>query len=318
MKRAILRMVSTACVIGALSACGHRAIPVAEPSTEPARRLAESGVASSPHEKLNLPLPPPPPAPPRPPAGELRDLACTCAAAIAQGRSEDALEAARRVREAASDERIREESDVEELRPVWGLTLARLGRWDDIMADPPPPTQARYATAMWHFVRASAFAAADRLAETRAEYYVVRSMIREPALAAKRFPDGTSAIDSLAVAERVLRAEIARLDENQEDQIQFLTEASRVQDTIPETALPTTYPWARLRMAAALLRSGQPREAEFALREQLARNPEDGWALWGLSLSLRAQGKTKEAERNDEAFRAAWAAADMSPDILYR
>jgi len=308
------RLLGACCVAVTLFACVHRQ----HESTEPVPGSEETAPLGPPRARLNLPLPPPTPPPPRRPASELLELARACAVAMTQGKSEEALDAAKRVREAASDERLQEEQDLEEVRPLWGLTLARLGRWDEALGDYPPPSQARYATAMWHFVRASAFAAGDRLIETEAEYYVLRSMIREPDLAARRFADGSAAIDSLAVAERVLSSEIARLRDVEEDQLQFLAEASRVEDVAPETALPTVYPWPRLQLAAALLRAARAREAEFALREYLERNPNNGWALWGLSLSLRAQGKTAEAARSDQAFRSAWRAADISPDLLYR
>ena len=318
MKGSTLRFVVAVCLSLALAACAHRAVPETEPTTDSAPGSEKPAPVPPPRERLNLPLPPPPPTPPKLTASELRDLARTCAAAIGKGKSESALEAARRLREAVSDERLLEERDLEDLRPVWGLTLASLARWDEVMEDSPPPTQARYATAMWHFVRASAFAAADRLIETEAEYNFLRSVIREPDLATKRFGDGSAAIDSLAVAERVVSSEIARLREVEEDQLQFLTEATRVQDAAPAVAVPPIYPWPRLQLAAALLRAGYAREAEFALREQLAHNPTDGWALWGLSLSLRVQGKKREAARTDEEFRAAWKEADISPDGLYR
>ncbi len=46
-------------------------------------------------------------------------------------------------------------------------------------------------------------------------------------------------------------------------------------------------------------------------REDLARLPNDGWALYGLARSLREQGKTDDEVRGIEArFKKAWAKAD--------
>jgi hypothetical protein len=53
-------------------------------------------------------------------------------------------------------------------------------------------------------------------------------------------------------------------------------------------------------------------------RDDLERNRDNGWSLYGLALSLRAQGKDREAASVQKEFQTAWARADVSPDILYR
>ena len=42
---------------------------------------------------------------------------------------------------------------LEEMLPTLLFTQARFGRWDDILAAPPPPADAHYATGMWHYAR---------------------------------------------------------------------------------------------------------------------------------------------------------------------
>jgi hypothetical protein len=49
-------------------------------------------------------------------------------------------------------------------------------------------------------------------------------------------------------------------------------------------------------------------EAQAAFREAL----ENGWSLFGLAQSLRAQGKSADAAAVDERFRRAWARADVT------
>jgi tetratricopeptide (TPR) repeat protein len=55
---------------------------------------------------------------------------------------------------------------------------------------------------------------------------------------------------------------------------------------------------------------GRPAEAEAVYREDLRLNPENGWALHGLTQSLRAQNK--DATQEEARFRAAWAQADVT------
>jgi len=64
-------------------------------------------------------------------------------------------------------------------------------------------------------------------------------------------------------------------------------------------------------LGAALLDAKKPKEAEAIFRQDLKRNPENGWALYGLSVSLAAQGKKEEATATRQRFEAVWKDADI-------
>ena len=66
-----------------------------------------------------------------------------------------------------------------------------------------------------------------------------------------------------------------------------------------------------LLLGAALMEAGQPGEAEKVYREDLRQNPANGWALYGLSAALKAQGKNKEAQQFARQFAIAWQHADV-------
>ena len=51
---------------------------------------------------------------------------------------------------------------------------------------------------------------------------------------------------------------------------------------------------------------------------QRQRNRGNGWALYGLAASLRAQGNAKDAASADKLFKQAWARADVEPTVTYR
>ena len=65
-------------------------------------------------------------------------------------------------------------------------------------------------------------------------------------------------------------------------------------------------------IGAALLAGGRPVEAEAVYRDDLKRNPENGWSLFGLARSLQAQGKTADAAAVEARFQKAWARADVT------
>ena len=68
----------------------------------------------------------------------------------------------------------------------------------------------------------------------------------------------------------------------------------------------------------ALLKAGKPAEAEAVYREQLARTPRNGWSLYGLVESLRAQGKAEAAADAERQRASAWILADVAlPGSVY-
>ncbi|MEP0923941.1 hypothetical protein NDA02_19360 [Leptolyngbya sp. ST-U4] len=68
----------------------------------------------------------------------------------------------------------------------------------------------------------------------------------------------------------------------------------------------------RQTLEAVLLQANRPAQAEQAYLENVAEYPENGWSLYGLAQSLRAEGKTQEAQQVQTQFEQAWRDADAS------
>ncbi|MBI1882428.1 MAG: tetratricopeptide repeat protein [Chloroflexi bacterium] len=68
----------------------------------------------------------------------------------------------------------------------------------------------------------------------------------------------------------------------------------------------------RHNLGAALLKAGRATEAEAVYREDLRQYPNNGWSLFGLAESLKAQGKTAEAAKVQQQFETAWQYADIT------
>jgi len=60
-----------------------------------------------------------------------------------------------------------------------------------------------------------------------------------------------------------------------------------------------------------LLVAGRPADAEKVYREELSRNPQNGWSLKGLALALRQQQKMEAAVAVEKQLQAAWQHADV-------
>jgi predicted Zn-dependent protease len=73
-------------------------------------------------------------------------------------------------------------------------------------------------------------------------------------------------------------------------------QAAAVEDELLYIEPPHWYYPIRHSLAAVILAAGRPAEAEQVYRADLRRFPENAWSLHGLAESLRAQGKTAEAD----------------------
>ena len=68
----------------------------------------------------------------------------------------------------------------------------------------------------------------------------------------------------------------------------------------------------RLYLGAALLKAGRARQAELVYREDLKEFRNNGWPLFGLAQTLRAQGKSTAARKAEQDFERAWKNADVT------
>jgi tetratricopeptide (TPR) repeat protein len=163
---------------------------------------------------------------------------------------------------------------------------------------------------MWHYARGRALAATGKADDADAELARLRTAASDPSLEAARMEFNESR-SILGIAERVLAGSIASARGDHAAAIRDLRAAAEMEDALtygepPEWTVPV-----RQDLGAALLAADRPAEAEQSYREDLERFPSNGWSLLGLAQSLRAQGKSAEAERAMTDFRRAWEAADV-------
>ncbi|HSB42786.1 MAG TPA: hypothetical protein VLK28_13200 [Methylomirabilota bacterium] len=229
-------------------------------------------------------------------------------AAGMEGRSAECLRAAREFAESVPTAAILEMPDMETAPAAPLLALARFGRWDEILAEPAPPAQMLYVTVAWRYARGLAQLGKGRRDEALRELAELRAVLaRVPAERTLTF--FFKMADVARLASETLAGEIEARGGKLDAAITHLAEAVRLQDAHWFTEPPPWYYPVRQSLGAALLQAGRAAEAEAVYREDLRWNPENGWSLFGLAQSLRAQGKGADAE--DARFRRAWARADV-------
>jgi tetratricopeptide (TPR) repeat protein len=190
------------------------------------------------------------------------------------------------------------------------LAYVRFGLWDQMLAEPAPNEKLQALTGGYLFGRTLALAAKGQVTQAK------ESLAALERLASTVAPDAGAGLnltkDVLSVAVTIGQARIASSEKRSDDAARLLEEAVAKEDALSYDEPADWFFPVRHLLGAELLTSHQPAQAERVFREDLTRNPENGWALKGLSQALRAQGKTAEAKALDDRFARAWHEADIT------
>ena len=224
-------------------------------------------------------------------------------AASMAGASAIAIDAARHTAKTVGPELARSTPWLENVTPVVFTTLVTFGRWNEVLAEPLPSADLRYATGMAYYARGVAFAAKRRWAEAQASLDTVRAIARD-------FPAGDNQT-ALRIAVEALAGEIALRKGRYPAAITAFRAAVALEDGIAYTEPPTWYYPMRHSLGKALLAANRAQEAQRVYEEDLVRFPENGWSLRGLIAALEAQRHFGAVRVARERFARAWVGADV-------
>lgn len=232
-------------------------------------------------------------------------------AASASGQYALALKSARDAASKIDDTLLRQLplTSIFRVLPYW--TLARFGQWQSVLDEPAPPVENAFLTGGWHYVRGLAYVATGKLQQAEVELAQLHKLIKDPSLNSPLLSQNT-AYDVLRIAPEVLAGELAAVHGKFDTAIAHLERAVRLEDGLVYTEpFEWHYP-PRLALGAILLEAGRPDEAETVYWEDLRRNRNNGWALYGLQQALQAQNKTAEVAVIEARFKEAWKHADIT------
>jgi tetratricopeptide (TPR) repeat protein len=190
------------------------------------------------------------------------------------------------------------------------LTAKRFGKWQQLLDEQQPADSPPFVEGIWQFVRGSALLATGRLQEAERHLYQLRSIQRIKGLDALMVR-ANSARRLLEIAGLVLEGELNASRGDIDRALLLLSEAVRLEDGLKYMEPPDWGHPVRHSLGAVLLEAGRAEEAEVVYWEDLRRNPENGWSLFGLWQSLLAQGDTLRAVEVESRFRRSWEKADV-------
>jgi tetratricopeptide (TPR) repeat protein len=225
-------------------------------------------------------------------------------AALLAGRSALALQAARETVAKAPVAALAVMPDFQGMAAFEHSLLLKFGRFDEVLAKPMPPAELPVARAVAYYSRGTALAATSKGGGDSA-----RALVDSIAALGSGLPAGT-AKRVVEIAQHSLAGEIAARSKQWRDAETHFRAAMAIEDQLAYMEPPWWIEPVRHALGAVLLNAGKAREAEKIYREDLVRFPQNGWALYGLWQSLRAQGKP-EAAKAEAEFKQAWAGADV-------
>ncbi len=189
--------------------------------------------------------------------------------------------------------------------------MVRFGQWDEVLAEPDHPASQKFTHAFQHAARGIAFAAKGDLSSARKEQALYFEASK--AVPAEQIAAGNNTCHAvMAIVTPMLEGEILvhekRLDEGFAQLRAAISEEDKLKyDEPPAWLIPV-----RHSLGAALMAHGRHAEAEAVYREDLARLPNNGWSLFGLSEALVLQQKFDEARIVRGQYQLAWSRADTT------
>jgi tetratricopeptide (TPR) repeat protein len=190
--------------------------------------------------------------------------------------------------------------------------MVRFGLWDELLAEPE-----NYRDKMWfthafhHAARAIAYAAkGDTVNARKAQSVFVE---RAKLVPKEDFVSNNSCEALLAIVIPMVEGEILIAEGKIDRGIEQLRAAIQKEDGLKYDEPPGWLIPVRHSLGAVLMKQQRFAEAEQVYRDDLARLPENGWSLLGLTESLRKQKKNADEVAQTEAkFKKVWAKADLT------
>ena len=231
--------------------------------------------------------------------------------AAAIGRQAEAMAAIGKSRVIVSDALIRQGAVSPWTMGMVYTVPARFGLWQHLADEPAPAAGMPGMTAAWLWARGNALVELHRLPEAQAARNALAQMTQSAKPGDEAGLNRAPPVFHLALL--TLDARLAGAAGDQQRRLALLSEAVSAEDALAYSEPADWFIPTRHLLGRALLENGQPDAAEAVYREDLRREPANGWALLGLSQALGAEKRTTEAAAARQAFTLAWSGADIQP-----
>ncbi|HSC64117.1 MAG TPA: hypothetical protein VLD35_10810 [Caldimonas sp.] len=234
-------------------------------------------------------------------------------AALTEGRGDLALEQSRALATRAAK---LTGANGEFMRGLPLLTLARLERWNDVLAEPAPTGDAGIGAALADYASGLALVRTGQVDAARRRAVSLQATLDGPLLRGATLMGDDPARNVVGILSRHLDGEIAVATGHANEARQSVTAGAELEAALNANEPPLLGSLSRVALGDLMRRAGRWTDAEQAYRDELTAQPGNGWALAGLRQALQRQGKGDEAKRVGEEGERAWASADAAVKTL--
>ena len=192
------------------------------------------------------------------------------------------------------------------------IAYARLGKWQEILKEPHPDAQWKFAVILDDFAKGLAYVHNKDITSARQCLNELRSNLSDSLLAVRVMPFNKPQQVGQIAAD-ILSGEILYAEGKTGEAINALKEAVGGEEKLiyrepQEWFIPT-----RQYLGYYLLKTNKPAEAAQVYKDDLVANPENGWSLLGMYNCMKAQNKLTEAAGYKLRYEKAFGDADVKP-----
>ena len=228
-----------------------------------------------------------------------------------EGRSEVAIDAAEKTASRVPIDMAKAVPNLQWFLATPTYALVRFGRWSEVLTMPPPAADMPFLTGTWHYARGVAFAARNQLERADEELAALLKIAAMPEIE-KMTLNSATGTHILNLAAEIVAGEVAAKSGDTDKSVEHMSNAVELQDDLQYMEPPTWHYPVRHSLGAVLLDAGRLEDSEAVYRKSLENWTDNGWSLFGLLQTLRAQGRTREADEVEKKFEKAWSRADIT------
>ncbi len=187
----------------------------------------------------------------------------------------------------------------------------RFEKWNNLLRMKQPSSKDVYANVLYHFGRGVAYAGLNEVSNAEQELRRLQELMSEKTLTLT-FGPLSPPIEGAKVANELLQGFIQVSQKKQDEAIEHFSKAVAFDDGIAYSE-PRT-PWLlnpRQYLGMAYLKAEQQEKATAVFKQDLQRNADNVWSLYGLYQALALQHKKAEADRIKMKFDKAAAKSDI-------
>jgi len=184
------------------------------------------------------------------------------------------------------------------------------GRWDDLLDQERILEGELYLDGMWYYTQGSGQVGRGEFEAAENTLKQLRAIAADPESKTIRRRTNTAST-LMEIAALGLEGEIKEARGDLDGAVAAFESAVSIEDGLAYREPPDWPQPMRQYLGAALLVSGRAAEAEAVYRQDLVRNRNNGWSLFGLWQSLDTQRRTEEAEQVHASYLTYWQAADV-------